>query len=127
METSFFIARLIGPILIVVGLASAINPKLLEEVGREFLASRALLFLAGILALVIGLIVVNVHNVWVADWPVIITVFGWGAIASGVVRTAFPHITISMGEAMLSNRALLFPLAVVQLALGVWLSWVGYV
>ncbi len=127
MEMSFFIARLAGPALIVAGLASVINPKLLEEMGREFLASRALLFLAGILALVTGLIIVNVHNVWVADWPVIITVFGWVAIASGVVRTAFPRITISMGEAMLSKRALLITLAVAQLALGVWLSWAGYV
>ena len=127
MEMSFFIARLAGPALIVAGLASVINPKLLEEMGREFLASRALLFLAGILALVTGLIIVNVHNVWVADWPVIITVFGWVAIASGVVCTAFPRITISMGEAMLSKRALLITLAVAQLALGVWLSWAGYV
>ncbi len=127
METSLFIARLAGPVLIVAGLTTVINPKLVVEVGREFLASRALLFLAGILALVTGLTVVNVHNVWVADWPLIITIFGWGAVASGVVRTAFPRITISTGEAVLSNRMLLISLAIIQTAFGAWLSWEGYV
>jgi len=126
METSLFIARIAGPILIVTGLAAIINPTLLEDVGREFMASRAMLFLAGILALVTGLVIVNTHNVWVVGWPVAITIFGWLAIASGVVRTAFPSLTIKMGAMLLTKRPLLIVSAILQFALGVWLSWVGY-
>ena len=126
METSLFIARLAGPVLVVAGLAALINPKLLEEVGREFMAGKAMLFLVGILTLVLGLAIVNTHNVWVADWPVIITLFGWGAILSGVVRTAFPDLTRSMGGAILSNRTALIASAVAQVVIGLWLSWVAY-
>ena len=122
-----FIARIIGPVLVVTGFAAILNSKLLEEVGREFVDSRALLFLGGILALVIGLVLVNTHNVWVADCPVVITIFGWLAIGAGVVRTAFPGLTRRMGDAMLISRPLLIGLAVLQLLFGLWLSWVGYI
>ena len=55
MQTSILIARLIGPILVVTGFTSLFNPKVLHEIGQEFLASRALIFIAGFLALLGGL------------------------------------------------------------------------
>ena len=126
METSIFIARIIGPLLLVSGLAAITNRTLLEDVGREFLHNRALLFLAGILALIAGLAIVNTHNLWVADWPVIITALGWMAVAGGVVRMAFPSVTRRMGAAMLSNRPLIVAIAAIQILIGGWLFWVGY-
>ena len=90
METSLFIARIVGPLLGVSGLATLINRTLLEDIGREFLDSKALLFLAGVMALITGLVIVNTHNIWIAGWPVMITAFGWIAVVAGVVRIAFP-------------------------------------
>lgn len=126
METSLFIARIAGPILIVTGLSAIINPRLLEEVGREFIASRAMLFLGGIGALVIGLVIINTHNVWVAGWPVIITIFGWMAIAGGCVRIGCPSLARKVGATMLAKRSFLIASALFQLAFGLWLSWAGY-
>jgi hypothetical protein len=40
---------------------------------KEFIGSRALIFITGVLALLAGLIVVNAHNLWVPDWRVLIT------------------------------------------------------
>ena len=98
MPTSILIARLIGPILVVVGLAGLINSKLLQDLGREALASRSLIFFAGILALLAGLAVVNTHNVWSSGWPVLITLFGWLAIAGGILRIGFPGLTKSLAQ-----------------------------
>ncbi len=44
-----------------------------RDMAREFLGSRALIYLAGILAFVPGLAMVLAHNVWVADWRIVIT------------------------------------------------------
>lgn len=126
METSIFIARLMGPLVIVVGLTALITPKWLQEVAQEFLASRALIFLAGVMALLIGLAVVNTHNIWTAGWPVIITLFGWLAIAGGILRIGFPALTKSLGEAMLAKQSALRGIAACQVALGAYLSFVGY-
>ena len=126
METSLFIVRLAGPLMIVAALPGITNPTLYEEVGRDFIASRALLFVAGVLTLAMGLAIVNTHNVWVADWRVVITIIGWIGIAAGVVRIAFPSITRSMGERVMASRPAVITLTTVLFVLGAWLSWAGY-
>lgn len=46
-------------------------------------------FLVGILSFLIGLINILIHNIWVNDWRVIITIFGWIALIKGVIRISF--------------------------------------
>ncbi len=126
METSLLIARLLGPLLLVAGLTMLANPKALQDVAREFLASRALIFLAGILALLAGLAIVNTHNHWVAGWPVVITLFGWIAILGGIIRIGFPALTKTIGEKMLARATMLRWIGLIQAALGAFLMYVGY-
>ena len=126
METSILIARLIGPLLVMTGLIMLVTPQAVQDMAREFLASRALIFIAGVLALLGGLAIVNTHNVWTAGWPVIITIFGWLAVIGGIVRMGFPALTKSVGEAMLARHAGLRVSAVIQLALGLYLMFVSY-
>lgn len=126
MQTSILIARLIGPIIVVTGLIGLLNPKALQEVVREFLASRALIFIGGILALLAGLAIVNTHNLWTADWPVIITIIGWLSIVGGILRMAFPEVTKSIGEAMLARQGVLRGGGGAQILLGAYLMVMGY-
>ncbi len=126
MQTSVLIAKLIGPILVLAGITALINPKALHEIGQEFLASRALIFIAGFLALLVGLAIVNTHNLWTTGWPVIITIFGWAAVIGGILRIAFPALTKSIGEAMLAREAVLRVAAGIQVVLGAYLVIMGY-
>jgi len=125
MTASILLARLMGPVLLLIGVVGFFNPKLLKELGREIIAGRALLFLAGILTLVTGLAIVNLHNVW-TGWPVIITLFGWIAIVSGIVRIAFQDLTRSLGEAMMASDTVLRIASALQVALGGFLAFQGY-
>ena len=54
MPTSIFLAKLMGPILALAGLAMLINRKELEALAQEFLRSRALFFLLGLVDFAIG-------------------------------------------------------------------------
>ncbi len=126
MQTSILIARLIGPLFVVGGLVALADPKAMRELAQEFLAGRALLYIAGFLVLLGGLAIVNTHNVWTADWPVIITIFGWLAVAGGVIRMAFPALAKSIGEAMLARQALLRVIGGIQAVLGAYLTFEGY-
>jgi hypothetical protein len=85
-----------------------------------------LIFIAGFLALLGGLAIVNTHNLWVAGWPIIITIFGWLAVIGGIIRIAFPGVTKSIGKAMLGNALLLRVIGGVQTALGAYLMSVSY-
>ncbi len=126
MSNSIFIAKLMGPIMLVAGFAYLLNIDRLKAMGREIMESPALLLVVGFMTLLLGLVLVNTHNIWVADWPVIITVFGWLSLISGIMRTTFPAQVVSIGNTMINNNLLLRSVSVIQIALGAYLCWEGY-
>ena len=91
MNTSIFLAKLIGPFMVVLGLSLVANRLAFRRLTDEFLKSPALIFLTGTMVLPAGLAIVLAHNIWVAGWPVIITILGWMLIVSGVIRIMAPQ------------------------------------
>jgi hypothetical protein len=126
MQPSIFLAQLIGPTLLVMGIGMIVNGDVYRTMAQEFIASRAFVFIAGILAFLPGLAIVLTHNVWVAGWPVIITIFGWLSVVGGVFRVVFPDSVRSIGGAMLEKKGMFTVSGVVTGLLGAWLCYVGY-
>ena len=126
MDTSLFLARLIGPVLITVAAAMLINRDNMRDMAADFLEHRGLIFLAGVLTLLAGLAIVLTHNVWELRWPVIITIFGWLGVIGGIFRIVFPDSVKSIGTAMLEKSGLMTGGAVGQALLGAWFCYVGY-
>jgi cytochrome bd-type quinol oxidase subunit 2 len=126
METSLFLAQLIGPVLIVIGVGLLLKKTEFREMATDFLSSRALIFVSGLLTLVTGLAIVLTHNVWEFNWPVIITILGWLSVFGGVFRILFPNSVQSVGTSMLDKPATMTVSGAIQIVLGLWLSYVGY-
>ena len=125
MQTSLFIAKIVGPMLVVPGLIGLANPGHVKTVGEEFLKSPALIFVAGAMALIAGLAVVNTHAVW-TGWPIIITLMGWIMVAAGIMRMGFPGLVASMGKSMITSEPLLRGLGALQVVLGAFIMWKAY-
>jgi len=126
MDTSRFLARLIGPMLVVLGIGLLARPETLHAMATEFLSNRGLIFLSGLLTLLAGLAIVNTHNVWELRWPVLITILGWLGIIGGIARMLFPDTVVAVGNSMMAGGTSVAVGGVVDLALGLWLSYVGY-
>ena len=128
MQRSIFLAKLIGPFLAVIGVALIFNADTFRTMAGEFLKSYSLIYLAGLLALIAGLAIVNTHNEWTGGWRVVITVLGWLAVIGGIVRIVFPRTVETLGASMIatSSNAWIIGEGVVFLALGAWLSFMGY-
>jgi hypothetical protein len=126
METSIFLARLLGPSMLVVVAGLIVNRTNYRALVHEFLDSPALIYLAGLLALVAGLAIVLTHNVWVMGWPVIITIFGWASLIGGILRIIFPAPLARFAETVVDNQAVLIGSIAFYLVLGAWLTYVGY-
>ncbi|MGB6914841.1 MAG: hypothetical protein WBE42_19145 [Pseudolabrys sp.] len=101
MATSIFLARLIGPVMALVGVGVLANEAAFRKMAQEFLRSPALIFFSGMILLPTGLAIVLSHNVWIADWPVIITLFGWAAVINGAVRVLVPDRATKLGKKLL--------------------------
>lgn len=126
MVQSIFLAKLIGPFFAIVGLSVLVNATAFRGIAKEFLNSPALIFLSGLLTLPAGIAIVLVHNVWVANWPVLITIVGWLALLTGVVRTVAPQQVASRGKTISANWNSPYIAGAAWLAVGAVLCFFGY-
>ena len=126
METSILIARIVGPLFALMALGMLFNRDTYGVIMAEFAESRALIYLSGTIALITGIVFVHFHNLWVADWRVIITVIGWLSILKGVVRLLYPQIVRKAGRRFANNANLMTGSGVITLVLGAFLSFQGF-
>ena len=127
LSTSIFLAKLIGPLSLALGLGVLFNRTAVRAVLEEFVRNPAILFLAGLITFPAGLAIVLTHNVWVADWPVIITIVGWFTAFSGVIRIVAPEGAIRFGRRAYERPGGELFGAAVWIALGAVLTFFGYI
>lgn len=126
MDVSIVIARIMGPMTLVMGAGLLFNAGAFRALAREFLKNPALIYLSGFITLLLGLLVVVFHNVWVAGWPVLVTVFGWVMVAAGVARMTIPDRLMKIGKRIIENTQVMTGAAIGYIALGAILSFFGY-
>jgi hypothetical protein len=130
MSTSRYIARLMGPVLLVIGIGMIMG--MLSEgdafssLLKELIGSRAIIYTTGVLALLAGVAVVNAHNLWVPDWRVIVTVLGWLLVVRGAMNLVFPLTVQTLGDRMIASHAGVLAGAAVTIVLGAILCIMGY-
>jgi len=127
VSTSIFLARLIGPFFLIVAVSLLINQAQFRAIADEFMHSPALVFLTGLMILPVGLALVLSHNVWVADWRVLITLLGWLTIVSGALRIAAPKRALDVGRKVYAMPNILYLSAAIWLAVGAILTFFGYI
>ncbi len=126
MDISLFLAKLIGIYSIVVALGFMLNPKRYSPLVESFFKEPILVYLAGILALLIGLTIVLIHNIWTTDWRVIITIFGWLSLIKGIFLILFPHLGELLLRRFKESLEVLILSMFILLVLGIFLIIKGF-
>ena len=126
MNRSVFLARLTGPTFVAIGAGMLINQIYYQGVIAEGLRSSVFFYLSGLLSLLAGLAIVNLHNLWASDWRVIITVLGWLMVVGGVLRIVLPTIARSMGAMLYGGNAPIIVVGIITAVLGGFLTFKGY-
>jgi hypothetical protein len=126
VQTSIFLARLIGPVMTLVGISLLMNETAFRKMAMEFLRSPALIFFSGMILMPTGLAVVLSHNVWVLNWPVIITLLGWIAVISGALRVFAPDRALKIGKKAIASKEITTVSAAFWLAIGAVLCYFGF-
>lgn len=88
MEISIYLARFWGSLFIILGLGS-VAVKLLGRVIK-YTEDKTITVSTGYITFLLGLITVTLHNIWVADWRLAITILGWTTLLKGIEKIAFP-------------------------------------
>jgi hypothetical protein len=126
MQTSIFLARLIGPVILFVGVSLFANELAFRKMAQDFLRSPALMFFSGMIIMPAGLAVVLNHNVWIWNWPVIITVLGWIAMISGALRVFAPDRVTKFGKKAINKKEHIIIAAAIWVVVGAVLCYFGY-
>lgn len=120
MDVSVFFARFWGSMFMLLGLMT---------VGAGFLGrvikmteDKAVTVSTGYITFLVGLVTVILHNVWVADWRVVITVLGWSTLIKGMLKIGFPQHIRTQAQRFKAQQTLW---GAVLFLLGAWLFWMG--
>ncbi|MDN3641204.1 hypothetical protein QWY87_00720 [Lutimonas halocynthiae] len=90
MVSSIFLAKFWGWFFIIFFLLFMIYPKRIKQMF-SFAKDDKFIIILAFLGIIIGLLNILVHNLWVKDWRVIITLFGWFSLIKGISQFAFPE------------------------------------
>jgi hypothetical protein len=126
MQASFFLARLLGPALLIVGIGVLLNQSYYRAMTTQFVASKPLFYIAAVIGVVAGLAIVLVHNVWVANWPVLITLLGWINFLRGGVSILLPEQSFAFAARTVAGKHMPMVAGVIAALIGATLSFFGY-
>jgi len=126
METSIFLARVIGLVGAVSVTAIMLRYKESLAFEGEAAKSSSTVYLSGFAFLILGALLVVGHSVWVFDWRLVITIMGWLVFLKGVGRILFPNAVRRMIEKKKNNRGFLLG-EVVVLIVSLYLLYHGFI
>lgn len=90
MEISIFLAKVIGLCFILFAISMFIAKSYYFSVMKNLANDPAIPILAGSINLIIGVLLVVIHNVWQMNWTVLITLIGWLTLIRGFILLTFP-------------------------------------
>lgn len=126
MESSIFIAKIFGLCYLVIGIGFMFNREAFGRIIDDFSKNAALMFFAGLFALAVGAAIILTHNIWTANWTVMITIIGWAGFIKGVWIIAFPDTVHKFMQIYRKNKNLLVVHSNVALIFGIVLTFFGF-
>jgi len=122
MDISTFFAQLLGSYCVIFGLLFIITGQLGKTI--EMTDNKAFVISTGYITLIMGLVTVILHNVWVADWRIAITIFGWSTVIKGIQKIGFPEFIHKQAQRFKKGQMIS---AAIMILLGAWLLWMSFI
>lgn len=126
MELSFFLSKALGFYFLILGFGMMINVNRFRFILLNIIDDAALLFVTGVYALILGILLVVSHNVWTMDWRVIITLVGWGALLKSTLLVLYPSFIMRVSKKWLLNNPAYYITFFIVFVIGIYLIYMGY-
>ena len=123
---SIYLAQILGPYFIIMGLAILFNLKLFKKLAKDLSKNILTVYFMGVFALFIGLVLVSVHNLWVADWRVLLTIIAWGALVKGFIIVIAPELAVNWPKKLSKKSNSYIIKAVGAIIIGIFLMYQGF-
>lgn len=121
MEISIFFAQFLGAFFVIFGCLFFITGQLGKTI--EMTEDKAFVISTGYITLLMGLVTVILHNLWVADWRIVITILGWSTLIKGIMKVGFPEQIHKQAQRFKKKQMVS---TAFMILLGAWLLWMGF-
>jgi len=121
MELSIFFARFWGSFFIIFGCLFIIT----KQLGRtiEMTDNKAFVISTGYITMLMGLVTVILHNIWILNWTLAITILGWSTLIKGITKIGFPELIHKQAQRFKKKQWLS---TIFLILLGAWLIWMSF-
>lgn len=126
MELSILIAQITAIIYLSAALGALFNQEYYRKILDDFSKNAALTYIIGFITVILGFLMVRYHNIWVKDWPVLITVLGWLALFKGILLIAFPKLIFLQAEFLFRSKCFQF-FPYIAIAMGLFFGYFGFI
>jgi uncharacterized protein YjeT (DUF2065 family) len=115
--------RFVALSLLAVGLSHVLQPARWVQLFDDLFRLPYAALLIGTLTLPLGLFVVLTHNVWVLDWPLVVTICGWGWTVKATLYMLRPRVTDVIATRGMCTPRTVFAAGILCAVLGAGVTW----
>jgi hypothetical protein len=119
-------ARVIGPFLAIVTTLVAVRMGSMEQMVSAFFANVALAWIVGAILIFGGIVIIAFHQIWRGAAAIVISLLGWILVLRGLSLIAVPQLIQQLALSMLGATAPIRIAFALAAALGLWLTYVGW-
>ncbi|KTD46238.1 Integral membrane protein (PIN domain superfamily) [Legionella quateirensis] len=124
LHTLFF-AQGIGLYLIIIAIIMLTRAAYYQEMLTHLKVGSATIVVAATMGLIIGILMVLVHNIWIWESDVLITIIAWLLVIKSVMWLAFPECMVKYTEKVYSGRGY-YLVAIIAAIIGIILLAHGF-
>jgi len=125
-QTTRMVARVLGPFLVIACIVAVARSAEMSSLLADFAANMAWSWSAGPFVLVCGLIIIALHSNWHGPAAIAVSISGWLIALRGLLLLAFPTAFMSTARWVIETDGLWRAVCTVFGAIGVYLSFVGW-
>lgn len=123
---TIFLAKLFGLVFLFLGSSLFIKPEDYQKTAKDISKSNAIMTLISIMPLVAGVSLIISHNIWIKNWPVIITAIGWLIFFCGIIRLFFHKKLMAYIGKQGANKSFFVSVGILFFLLGIYLASKGF-
>ena len=125
-NTTRFCARVIGPLMVVIGAIVIARAGDLALLIPAILQDGPLAFVTGVFTLICGMVLIAAHHHWNNAAAIAISLLGVLTIVRGVTLMFAPSVLVGLVHTALSGGPGVIIAGAITALIGAWLSFVGW-
>jgi hypothetical protein len=126
MLTTLLLARIIGVYMVIGGAAVLADRRRIMLAVVALTKERFAQLMAGVFALFVGLIIINIHTDWSSLPAAVISLMGWLALLKGIAYLLLPASTMEKMMQSFMDRKWFMIDGLLVIVIGAYLAGFGY-